>query len=271
MKRTLKLGVAASAALGCLMTAGIASAQVQAEGEVGMALPGAQPQAAGAVAGESDHDQMIGRVAFGYMGAFDVPISAGVDPFAPSAAGFQSSVTAPAIGIRYWIDQMLGLDIGLGFFTSSGSTTVESAGTSQETTDPSVTAVLLHGGVPLSLASAGHFSFQIVPEVNIGYATSTFEQPGGPGAGYEDVRTGLLFELGARVGAEIQFGFIDIPQLSLQGGVGAHFVTRQWKSDVTVNGGGEATVTRNESVFETTLNNNPWDIFTSSISALYYF
>jgi hypothetical protein len=46
MKTTLKLGVAALAAAGCLMTTTYAAAQ-QAEGEVGMALPTAQPAQAG--------------------------------------------------------------------------------------------------------------------------------------------------------------------------------------------------------------------------------
>jgi hypothetical protein len=265
MKTTLKLGVAALAAAGCLMTTTYAAAQ-QAEGEVGMALPGAQPGTAAAAQGESDHDAMIGRIAVGYMGAYQIPISAG-GTFAPPLASIsQGSVTAPAIGLRYWLDQMIGLDIGVGFSNTSGSTKGESGGASGEAEDPAVTGFLLHGGLPLSLASAGHFSFQLVPELNVGFATSTFES----GATTDD-RTGLLFELGARVGGEIHFGFIGIPELSLQAGVGAHFATRQWKSVIKTAGNPDVTITRTETVVETTLNNNPWDIFTGNISALYYF
>lgn len=260
MKTTLKLGVAAAAAMGCLMTTTIAAAQVEAEagGEVGMALPGAgQPQAA-AAAGESDHDTMIGRIGVGYMGAFQVPLAS------PGGAA-SVQLDAPAVGIRYWIDQMLGIDAGLGIYTDGGSRkddpgqTVDAAGR---------TAVLLHAGVPLSLASAGHFSFQVVPELNVGYATQTEEIPGGG----EDRRTGIGFDIGARVGAEVHFGFIDIPQLSLQAGVGLVYRTFTIKEERERPGAATTSTEVSGNVLNTTVNGEPWDIFGgSTLRVLYYF
>jgi len=262
MKTTLKLGVAALAAAGCLMTTNYAAAQ-QAEGEVGMALPGAAPQQAAAAEGESDHDQMIGRFAIGYLGRDAVPLAGG--NVAPGGPGI-TFVPAPIIGIRYWLDQMIGLDIGVGFFTEGGSSEFQPpAGASQSEDVAGRTAFAVHAGVPLSLASAGHFSFQIVPEANIGYATQTRElNPG------ELRNSGFGMDIGARAGAEIHFGFMGIPQLSLQGTVGARieFVTVESVAEVA---GTEASATQSANQFHTTVEEEPWDAFTGSIAALYYF
>jgi hypothetical protein len=254
MKTTLKLGVAALAAAGCLMTTTYAAAQ-QAEGEVGMALPGAQPQRAGAAQGESDHDQMIGRIAIGYMGAYQIPF--------PGA-----TVEAPAIGIRYWLDQMIGLDLGLGFSNTGGSRTENIPPNSVTTDQAAITGVLIHAGVPLSLASEGHFSFQIVPELNIGFATQTEDIPGGGGT---IDRTGLGLGIGARAGGEIHFGFIGVPQLSLQAGVGVLFTLEQDKVTNKPNQGNETSIENTSTHFRTTVDNNPWNIFISNVAALYYF
>jgi hypothetical protein len=258
--KTMKLGVAALAAAGCLMTTSFAAAQAQAQagGEVGMGLPQAAPQA-GAVEGESDHDSMIGRLGVGYMGAFEVPLAA------PGGQG-PVFLPAPAVGIRYWLDQMIGLDVGLGIYTDGGNHT-EDPGASVDKAGR--TGVLVHAGVPLSLVSAGHFSFQLVPELNIGYAQQTEELPGGAG---QDNRTGVGFEIGMRAGAEIQFGFIDIPQLSLQAGIGIGYRTAQIKEERERTGAPTTTSEDSTNVFATNVTGEPWDIFTGDVlRALYYF
>lgn len=262
MKTTLKLGVAALAAAGCFLTTTYASAQ-EAEGEVGLALPGAQPQGAAAVEGESDHDQMIGRFAVGYLGRDSVPLGA-----ANSGAGGPGIelVPAPIIGIRYWLDQMIGLDLGVGFFTEGGTTEYQPpAGPSVSTDVAARTAFAIHGGVPLSLASSGHFSFQLVPEINIGFATRT--QDLNPG---ERTDSGVGVDVGARIGAEIHFGFMGIPELSLQGTVGARIEFVQVESTTEV-GGTSETATQSAQQFRTTVEEEPWDAFTGNIAALYYF
>jgi len=211
--------------------------------QVGMALPGANPQAA-AVAGASDHDAVVGRLAVGYMGR-----SA---PF----TGLPSAVPVPVIGVRYWLSDMLGIDAGVGFGIASGSTK-NAAGT--ETDQPSFHAFMLHGGVPLSLASAGHFSFQVVPELNLGFGGSSQTV-----AGVDQSVSAFHFDIGARAGAEIHFGFINVPQLSLQGSIGA-------RMNIDSTGADPGDAGSSNFSFATTVGDNPWNIFTSNVAALYYF
>jgi hypothetical protein len=130
-------------------------------------------------------------------------------------------------------------------------------------------AFLFHVGVPLSLAHSKHFSFQVVPEANIGFA-GTGDQDPDPDDDLEVKSSGLLMNVGAKVGAEIQFGFIDLPNLSLQGCVGLYLQSETVKTRADLDGDvTQASVTG--TTLGTTLDADPWDIFTSSVSALYYF
>lgn len=218
-----------------------APVEATATADVGMAAPAP----AEAAPGGSDHDQMAGRLAIGYLGKSQA-----------SLRGFDDT-SAPVIGVRYWLDSFMGIDAGLGFVSTGGSTE-DATGTS--TDSPSSLAFILHGGVPLSLASEGHFSFQIVPELNLGIASGT-----NPGAPDTDV-SGFSLDIGARAGSEIHFGFIGIPQLSLQAGIGLFLSLDSTSTDTA---GTETSAS--QTTISTTVNGNPWDIFTSSISALYYF
>jgi hypothetical protein len=222
-----------------------ASASTSGSAQAGMALPGAAPQAA-AVAGNSDHDAVVGRLAVGYLGRAGVNIGDAVIP-------------APVIGVRYWLSDMLGIDAGIGFGLGSSSSE-DAAGMSAD--GPSSYAFVLHGGVPLSLASAGHFSFQIVPELNLGFGGTSV----GEGMA-ENSTSAFQLDVGARAGAEIHFGFMDVPQLSLQGGVGVRLQMNSTSSEV----GGQDGPSSSSTSIGTTLNGNPWDIFTGNIAALYYF
>lgn len=213
----------------------------------GMALPGATPRAA-AVLGNSDHDSVVGRLAVGYLGRNGIPVGAGVNV---------NVVPTPVIGVRYWLSDMLGIDAGLGFGLSGGSAKV--AGMSQDA--PSWRLFMIHGGVPLSLASAGHFSFQVVPELNLGFAGGSVDV-----AGMSNKVSGFHFDIGARAGAEIHFGFIDVPQLSLQGSVGLRL-----NADSTSQTIGGVEQSASTSSLGTTVGDNPWNIFTSNVAALYYF
>jgi hypothetical protein len=225
-----------------------ASASTSGSTQVGMALPGAAPQAA-AVAGSSDHDAVVGRLAVGYLGRNGVTVGAGV--VAPVL------VQGPVIGVRYWLSDMLGIDAGLGLGINSGSTTM--GGMTNDI--PGSHLFMLHGGVPLSLASAGHFSFQVVPELNLGFAGGSVDV-----GGVTNKVSGFHMDIGARAGAEIHFGFINVPQLSLQGSVGLRMNIDSTSSTIA----GNETKSSNFGL-GTTVGDNPWNIFTSNVAALYYF
>lgn len=226
-----------------------ASAETGGTAEVGMALPGVAPQAA-AVAGTSDHDSVVGRLAVGFLGRNGVEIGGGITP---------TVIPTPVIGVRYWLSDQIGIDAGLGFGLTSGSSETPPAA---EVDAPSWHLFMIHGGLPISLASAGHFSFQVVPELNLGFAGASTEI-----GGMDASVSGFHFDVGARAGAEIHFGFIDIPQLSLQGGVGLRWTMTSTSSEV----GGTDGPSSSSTSIGTTLNGNPWDIFTGNIAALYYF
>jgi hypothetical protein len=218
-----------------------------------MGLPGAAPQTAAAApaAGGTDHSLVVGHLGFGYLGRPGVQVGSG----GPGAG----VVNAPVVGVRYWLDPGMGIDVGLGFGFASGST--EAGGTSTDT--PSQWAFVLHGGVPLALTSGRHYSFQIVPEANIGLGGGS----GQTGAGVNVTNKGFLLDVGARAGAEIQFGFIGLPELALQGSIGAMLALSS--SSSTPDGGSK--VGQSSTSINTTVFNAPWAVFTNSIAALYYF
>ena len=176
---------------------------------------GAKPAAA-ADDGVSDHEKVVGHIGVGYLGLTNIPISGAGAGGVPA----RQNVAAPVIGVRWWLGEKIGLDLGLGLGLTSGSTEVITGNTTTSVDQPGVFAMALHGGVPLVFAHDKHYKFLLVPELNLGFATST-ETPTPAPAGTGDItHTGFHLDLGARIGAEIHFGFIGIPQLSLQASVG---------------------------------------------------
>jgi len=253
-----------------------------ASGNVGVSLPGAAPAAA--TAGGSDHDQMVGRLAVGYFGVSQLGAGAavGAGPGGPAsgASPYAFTGSAPIVGVRYWLDPMIGIDVGLGVGILGGSESIEVPGTPAVERDrDGFLGLGLHAGVPLSLASSGHFSFQVIPELNVLYAsmhtdTNGPEDPAMPGAGEGDQsNTGFHLDVGARAGAEIHFGFIGIPQLALQGSIGLMFALDSGSTtdSTTPTPPGDVDSSSSRTSFGTTVGSNPWAIFTNNIAALYYF
>jgi hypothetical protein len=205
--------------------------------------------------GPTDHSRFVGDFAIGFLGFQTLNIS--------DAAGAQVPVNAPVIGGRYWLDDGMGIDAGIGFAFASASSKTEGGGVTTETDSPQPTAFILHGGVPFALADSQYFVFELIPELNIGFAGNTVQVAG------NDVKLrGFHLDLGARAGAEVHFGFIDLPQLSLQAGIG---VSLAYNRVSATNDELDTTASASSTSFGTTVGNDPWDIFTSSISALYYF
>jgi hypothetical protein len=197
--------------------------------------------------GGTDHSLVVGHLGFGYLGRPGIAVG--------TTGPGNGTVSAPVIGVRYWFDQGMGLDLGVGLGVTGGSTTGGDP--------PSMWAFVVHGGLPLALASGRHYTFEIIPEANIGLGGGSAEVA----PGVDVSNKGFLLDVGARVGAEIQFGFIGLPELALQGSVGAMLsLTSQ---STTPDGG--AKVSASQTSFSTTVYNSPWGIFTNSLSALYYF
>ncbi len=213
-------------------------------------LPAPAPSALGAPApAESDHDRFVHHFALGYLGFSQLPIA--VPPGGPGGAASGSTVNAPVLGLRYWFGHRIGLDAGVGFGVSTGSQSGQGAAVT-----PSTFGVAVSGGLPIALASASHFTFEIVPQVLLG---------GTSGSIGDQSLTGLRLDVGARAGAEIQFGFIGIPELALQATVGVYYShqTYGWSE------AGNSSSVQSDSL-STGVQADPWAIFANSISALYY-
>jgi hypothetical protein len=246
-----------------------AGAQGQTQANVGMSLPGATP--ATAAPGASDHDLVVGRLAATYFGITNV--GAGADPtVSPGAYASPYAVAgfAPVVGIRYWLNGMLGIDAGVGLSIVGGSQEVDAPPADPVDSDrESFTGFVFHGGVPLAFASADHFTFEIIPEAN--FAITSAEDDTNGDAGGSISHDGLHFDIGARAGAEIHFGFIKIPQLSLQASVGLRFDYDSGKTTNSQGAGDDVENTSSRSELHTTVQGAPWAIFTNNIAALYYF
>ncbi|HVW25176.1 MAG TPA: hypothetical protein VHC69_07370 [Polyangiaceae bacterium] len=249
-------------AQGSLTLGGSANANAGANGQTtgAMTLPQQQraadppPPAARVVPGNSEHDQFVGTLAIGYLGRRDMAVgcTTGAEGTQGAACTGTQTINAPVIGVRYWISDLLGIDAGLGM-------AINSLSANNGVERPSTTAFIIHGGVPLALTSAGHFTFELIPEMNVGF--SSWSQTGnGSGSGFH-------FDIGARAGAEIHFGFIGIPQLSLQGTIGLALAFDNTKNTPA---GGMST-SLSSVTFATSVQDNPWNIFTSNVAALYYF
>jgi hypothetical protein len=217
---------------------------------------------------ETDHDRFVGKFAVGYFGVSQLPIA----NFQPTGGTLgvptASNVNAPVVGVRYWLNRTIGIDGGVGFGVASGSNEVVNGGTSVSNDHPSAFGAALHAGVPIALSHAKHFSFLIVPEGTVGFTSGTYKPPVAPGgvAPPQQDLSGFRLDLGGRVGGEFHFGFIGIPQLSLEASVGLYFHRESIKIKQDTNSASDGSTTLGTSV-----QSDPWAIFVNNISAFYYF
>ena len=203
----------------------------------------------------SNHERVVQRFAIGWQGVTSVPIGA-----------LTNQVPTVALGIRYWVNALVGVDLGLGFGYTGGNVTNTGpcVGLGTCPADDAF-GLALHGGVPIAIFHETHYTFLVIPELSLGFSTGTERPTADPNS---DVgRTGFLFQIGARAGAEIHFGFIGIPSLSLQATVGLYFdYTTASRNPRGADGTGASSFG-----LGTTLMGEPWDLFLGSLTALYYF
>ncbi len=215
-----------------------------------VATSSAAPAAAGVV---GDHASVVGHWGVGYLGISSLPIGAGCcDTNGLPQLG---TISAPVIGVRYWFRDTLGVDAGLGLGIATG------------TAQPSAYGFAFHAGLPIALAQSRHAAFEVTPEATVGFTTGTIPVLAGGVSAAGGSVGGLLLRAGARIGAEVHFGFIGLPELALQATVGLYWRTETYHFDQ--NGG--VPISASSTLITTSVNDNPWGIFTDSIAALYYF
>jgi hypothetical protein len=270
MKRTILSVVTVVLASSFVAT----SARAQQDAKLGVApaqSTTATPIAAKVEDDSPDHERFIGHFAVGYFGISQIPIAAATA--APPGGGITgygaSSVTSPIIGVRYWLKRGLGIDAGIGIGYTGGGTTTVNGNTTTTVSNPNAFGFALHAGVPLALAEGHHYVFEFVPETTFGFASGGVKgQPGvgNGGAGPDTSMSGIRFDLGARIGAELHFGFMGIPELALQASVGVYVQYGQYSASQ-----GNNSISTNATTFATSVQGDPWAIFADTISALYYF
>jgi hypothetical protein len=195
-----------------------------------------------------DGARVLGRLGLGTFGRVSFDVGDDVP-----------ALQVDSIGLRYWFAgdgpgpaRAWGLDLGLAFAFERAR--LEQGGSDVES---SSTAVGVHAGLPLVLAQLPHANFEVVPEVDVVFL-------GGELAGAD--LSGVAVAAGARAGFELFFGFIGVPDLSLEASVALGFshVT------TTVEQGGAETK-RSATFIGLRKLDDPWDIFRSSVAARYYF
>ena len=226
------------------------------------ALPPPPPPPPIDAANQTDHERVVGKYGVGILGVATLNNL--------QSNGTVNTVNTPIIGARRWVNDAWGLQAGLGLSHHSGTVSNSIPGQSN-LEDPTYWGVAAHVGVPLALYHDKHYAFLFLPEANFGFSTwrqkDDKNTPGDQGVSGR----AWLVDVGARAGAEIHFGFMDLPMLTLQGTVGAH-VTYRDSAVKSVDASG-AQVTNGHYTFDiTTIRyNDPWDLFVGSIAALYYF
>lgn len=221
--RQSKLVVAASVAASAVAMVSSASAQ-----EVPATTPPVTPPAvqtaataAAATAGGTDHDRHVNQLGLRYFGAVAAPAAMGT-----------ATTNIHNIGIRYWMSRMIGIEAGVGLALSAGG-------------GAAAFGFALTGGVPINIAATQHLAVHLIPHVTVGIPTVD-----------PFYFTALL---GADAAAELSFGFIGVPQMSLQARMGLNIGLGV--------GGGNA-----QFALGTTAGSgsNVWDVIAGSISATYY-
>jgi hypothetical protein len=171
--------------------------------------------------------------------------------------------------LRTWISEGFGFEVGLGFNTVSGKR-ADDISDREDVPDPTIWGLALHLGVPLSFYNDEHYKFLLLPELNFGMSFGATEDDPNVDGDQAIRQRARLVGGGLRAGAEIHFGMIDLPMLALTGTVGVRLNYHDASVEAAENG---VVVTRVRSGFaaSTSSFNDPWDVFVSSIAALYYF
>ncbi len=231
---------------------------------------------------KTDHDEATGSFGAGFLGTRFVPVA---QPASVGAVSFDKDGSAtltivademvvPLFGGRYWLTKTVGVELGVGFNVHSGSVTRKipnpdvNLSRSTEIEAPSTKAFAGRLAVPLSVYATSHLNVMLIPELDVGFSSTSIEtfDVSTTGEPLDLELSGFVFGLGGRVGAELSFGFIDVPQLSLQSSWGLRFESRKRSGKIV-----DAEMALSETAVGTSWHGGPWDILVGSLGVLYYF
>ena len=211
----------------------------------------------------TDFSKIVRTIGIGYFGQYDVPLGSG---------GTARTIGTQVVGVRYFFSERAGIDVGVGLGVASGSTKTEGAGTGATTIDrPSTIAMSFKVGVPLVMFSGQHYSFFFEPQALFGFAGETAKATT-PGTA-DTKHNGTRLFAGGNAGALVQFGFIGIPQLTLDATVGFGLDVQSGKTESPAPGA-PANVVKNsfsQTAFGTLSSHQPWNIFHTNVAAIYHF
>ncbi len=239
----------------------------------------AQPAAGGGsitdTSGPTDHSVVVNRLALRYFG------SANISRLVVSGMGISFSETEGntlhTVGLRYWMSHTFALEGGLSFgFESRSNTRTERTGSMTDTRtedQPNFFGLGLHIGAPLLLAEAKHLIIHLAPFANIAFGNYTITT--GENDSVADISANAFqLQLGANLAAELQFGFIGLPQLGLQAQIGAALQVNNASalSELRRNGN-SSEISRSTFNIGTTIGPHYGlaDIINGSVSAVWYF
>ncbi len=240
------------------------------------ATPAAATSTGGSItdtSGPTDHSVVVGHLALRYFGSAQMPALS----FAGGMVGNTGSEALHTVGVRYWLNNSIGLEAGLGIgFSSGSSTSTQQTGgmtTQQSSDNPNFFGLGLQVGLPIMLAEAKHLAIHVDPYVFFRFGTSGITT--GAGAMTTDnTLSAVQFGLGANAVAELQFGFLGLPQLGLQAQFGFGLAyTSASRTSVTISNNDTNTASSSGFGIGTTVGPNYAlaDIITGSLSAVWYF
>ncbi len=222
------------------------------------------PAAAAPADTGTDFSKIVKTIGVGYFGQFDVPLG---DPNTGTR-----TVGTQLIGVRYFFSDRAGIDLGVGMGVVTGSDKTEGAGTASTTIDrPSSLAMSFKAGVPIVMFSSQHYSFFFEPMALLGFAGETRKPTTANTANTK--HNGSRFFLGGNAGALIQFGFIGIPQLTLDATIGLGLDVQGGKTEEPIPGSPSLVSKRSfsQTAFGTLTSHQPWNIFHTNVAAIYHF
>lgn len=211
---------------------------------------------------------LVGHIAFG-VGSLREP---SLDLVALLATPEQQTTTTdtsddskfiPTLEGRFWIGaaKRWGIDVGLAYLNLDIQ--IDGAKTGH------AGALCTRLGAPIALTSSRHMTIELIPQVGyLGLGTST-----------SDLGVNLYqWDMALRLSAEIHFGFIGIPELALQSGMGVNYSHQVVRSRVrnllfsaTTGEYGSTHQRAVATVVGPTGGKGPWEMFIGNLSALYYF